>query len=210
MSRRSRAPEGRGGRDGPGVLRALDEAAFGPSRTLNLRASLPTAAEAKARTEAWLRERQMSQPGDVLVITGRGKSSDGGVPVIKPAVEALLFSLRRRGVVSGWHEHNEGSILVSLAPVTALFEAPQRIRDPLPEPPLPGILAGLAPETVALLREVALRSLAELGITAPAEGFVRDEMLSTFSEISKALPSGGDREEAFRTALRHALAEMEE
>ncbi|MGI8617895.1 MAG: hypothetical protein ACR2L6_02255, partial [Gemmatimonadaceae bacterium] len=126
MSRRSRAP---GGPGLTGSLRSLDEASYGPGRTLNLRASLPTAAEATARAEAWLRERQMAQAGDVLVITGRGKSSDGGVAVLKPAVEWLLFSLRRRGVVAEWREHNEGSFAVSLAPVSALFDAPKRKRD---------------------------------------------------------------------------------
>ncbi|CAN5603853.1 hypothetical protein BH23GEM1_BH23GEM1_06210 [soil metagenome] len=209
MSRRSRVPAKQGAHGGSGVVRALDEASFGPTRTLNLRASLPTAAEATARAESWLRERQMSQQGDVLVITGRGKSSEGGVAVVKPAVERLLFSLRRRGVVTAWHEHNEGSFVVSLAPVSALFEAPRRKRDPSSERPLPGILAGLSPDTVDLLRAVALRSLEELGMPAPARGFVHDEMLTTFSKIAAALPASEDREEALRAALRHALTELE-
>ena len=207
MSRRSRAPAGRGP---AGVLRALDEASFGPGRTLNLRASLPSAAEATTRAESWLRERQMSQEGDVLVITGRGKSSDGGVAVVKPAVERLLFSLRRRGVVAEWHEHNEGSFVVSLAPVSTLFAAPKRKREAAVTPPVPGSLAGLAPATMDLLRAVALRSLAGLGMPAPARGFIEDEMLATFSKISNALPASGDREEALRIALRHALTELEE
>lgn len=191
-------------------MRALDEASFGPARTLNLRASLPTAAEATARTEAWLRERQMSQGGDVLVITGRGKSSEGGVAVVKPAVERLLFSLRRRGVVSSWHEHNEGSLVVSLAPVSALFEAPKRRREAAVAAPVPGGLTGLERATLELLRAVAQRSLAGLGMPSPARGFVEDEMLATFSKISSALPPSADREEALRGALRHALAELEE
>lgn len=206
MSRRSRAPAGRGP---AGVLRALDEASFGPGRTLNLRASLPSAAEATTRAESWLRERQMSQDGDVLVITGRGKSSDGGVAVVKPAVERLLFSLRRRGVVAEWHEHNEGSFVVSLAPVSTLFAAPKRKREPAPASPLPGSLAGLSRATLDLLREVALRSLEELGMPAPARGFIEDEMLTTFSKISNSLPPSVHREEALQTALRHALAELE-
>lgn len=207
MSRRSRAPD-RGG--APGILRALDEASFGPARTLNLRASLPTASEAVSRAESWLRERQMSQEGDVLVITGRGKSSEGGVAVVKPAVEKLLFSLRRRGVVAAWHEHNEGSYVVSLAPVSALFAAPNRKREAPTPLPLPGSLAALSATTTDLLREVALRSLAGLGIDAPADGFTRDEMLATFSKIAGALPPSEDQEEALRAALRHALAELEE
>lgn len=207
MARRGRAPAGR---SGAGLLRALDEASFGPARTLNLRASLPTAAEATARAESWLRERQMSQQGDVLVITGRGKSSDGGVAVIKPAVERLLFSLRRRGVVTEWREHNEGSFVVSLAPVTALFEAPRRNRQPAADPaPVPGALGGLEPATLELLRTVAVRSLAELGVPAPTRRFVEDEMLAIFSKISAAVGSSSGSEESFRVALRHALADFE-
>lgn len=207
MSRRSRSPAGR---DARGVARALDEASFGPARTLNLRASLPSAAEAVARTESWLRERQMAQGGDVLVITGRGKSSDGGVPVVKPAVERLLFSLRRRSVVADWHEHNEGAFVVSLAPVSALFEAPKRNREAVIAAPTPGGLTGLEPATLELLRAVALRSLAGLGLPSPARGFIEDEMLATFSKISSALPPSADREESLRGALRHALTELEE
>lgn len=207
MSRRSRAPVAHGT---SGVLRALDEASFGTARTLNLRTSLPTAAEAAARAESWLRERQMSQEGDVLVITGRGKSSEGGVAVVKPAVERLLFSLRRRGVVADWREHNEGSFIVSLAPVSALFAAPKRRREAGVLAPVPGALAGLEPATVDLLRAVALGSLAGLGMPSPARGFIEDEMLATFSKISAALPPSPDREEALRGALRHALGELEE
>src|SRR5688572_7930544 len=179
MARRRRPAE----RRAPAVLRALDEASFGPGRTLNLRASLPTAAEATTRAEAWLRERQMSQQGDVLVVTGRGKSSEGGVAVVKPAVERLLFSLRRRGVVAEWREHNEGAFVVSLAPVTALFAAPRRKQEAAVARPAPDSLAGLSHATMELLREVAVRSLEDLGMPAPARGFIEDEMLSTFASI---------------------------
>ncbi|HMG01065.1 MAG TPA: hypothetical protein VK560_07455, partial [Gemmatimonadaceae bacterium] len=51
------------------VLNALDEATFGLKNILNLRESLPTAADARFRVEAWLRERQVSRAGEVLVIT---------------------------------------------------------------------------------------------------------------------------------------------
>ncbi|MEX0908376.1 MAG: hypothetical protein WDZ58_01325 [Gemmatimonadaceae bacterium] len=193
----------------PGALRALDEASFGPSRTLNLRASLPTAAEATARAESWLREKQMSQEGDVLLITGRGRASEGGVAVVKPAVEKLLFSLRRRGVVDTWHEHTEGSFVVSLSPVSSLFAAPKRRREPAVRPPAPQSLT-LSPATLDVLREVAVRSLAGLGMPAPTRAFVEDEMLAIFSKISAALPPSADREEALCVALRHALDELEE
>ena len=196
-------------RRAPSVLRALDEASFGPARTLNLRTSLPTAAEATARAESWLRERQMSQAGEVLVITGRGKSSEGGIAVVKPAVERLLFSLRRRGVVTEWREHNEGAFIVSLAPVSTLFAAPRRKQDPVARPPSPRSLDGLSPATMKLLREVAVRSLAELGMPSAARGFIEDEMLSTFTSISSALPPSEDREQILQAALRRALAELD-
>lgn len=194
----------------PAVLRALDEAAFGAGRILNLRVSLPTAAEAVARAEAWLREKQMAQGGDVLLITGRGRSSQDGVAVVKPAVEKLLFSLRRRGVVAAWQEHTEGSFVVSLAPVSSLFDAPKRKREATLTRPAPPSLAALSPATLALLREVAVRSLAGLGIPAPTREFVEDEMLTIFSKISSALPPSADREEALCVALRHAQDELEE
>lgn len=152
----------------------------------------------------------MSQQGDVLVITGRGNASEGGVPVIKPAVEKLLFSLRRKGVVAAWREHTEGSLVVTLAPVTALFEAPRRRgeRPPPAEGP-PATLAGLAPPTVNLLRAVAVRSVESLGIASPAPAFVRDEMLRIFSQVSHALPESGDREAAMLDALRRVMAELD-
>jgi hypothetical protein len=45
---------------------------------------------------------------------------------------------------------------------------------------------------------------------APTRRFIEDEMLTTFSKISGALPPSADREEALCVALRHALAEPEE
>ncbi len=69
-----------------GVLSALDEARFGMQRTLNLRESLPTVADAVARAEAWLRERQVTITGEVLIVTGRGKGSPGGVSVVREAI----------------------------------------------------------------------------------------------------------------------------
>ena len=48
------------------LKQALDEARFGSDRTLNLRASLPTAQEAVRRAEAWLRERQVAGATEVL------------------------------------------------------------------------------------------------------------------------------------------------
>src|SRR5258705_116075 len=43
------------------LQRAFDEARFGAARTLNLRESLPTGAEAARRVESWLRQHQVQQ-----------------------------------------------------------------------------------------------------------------------------------------------------
>ena len=87
------------------LWQAFDEARFGAERTLNLRLSLPTADEATRRTDAWLRQQQIAQTGDVLIITGRGKGSDDGVSVVREAVIRLLHALKRKGVVATHEEH---------------------------------------------------------------------------------------------------------
>src|SRR3989304_6999857 len=103
---------------------------FGRENTLDLRSSLPTGAEAAHRAELFLRERQVASAPEVLVITGRGNQSADGVPVVRPAVAAVLARLRRQGVVAGWQEHTPGSFVVTPAPITALLEAPRRRRAP--------------------------------------------------------------------------------
>ena len=107
---------------------ALDEAKFGHQRTLNLRETLPSADQARARAEAWLRMHQVMRSESVLVITGRGNQSIDGLGVIKETITALLHSLRRRGVVKSWAEHNPGSVVVTLAPVSTLLGTPKRNR----------------------------------------------------------------------------------
>src|ERR671932_247884 len=111
------------------IRQALEEARFGAARTLNLRESLPTVAEALARAEQWLRAKQVENAGDVLIITGRGRGSPGGVSAVREATLKLLHSLRRRGVVAGHTEQTAGSFVVTLAPMRALFESPRRQRD---------------------------------------------------------------------------------
>ena len=198
-----------------GIQQALDEARYGADRTLNLRAAMPTADVAVARAELWLRERQMSQAGEVLVITGRGRGSEGGVSVVREAVLKLLHSLRRRNVVAEVREHTAGSFVVRLAPVRALFEAPARPRHPAerrPPPPAdPGALRALDPHTRALLRELAVRSLHALGMSAPAEPFVGDEMVRQFGVLSAGIPAGAaDREAVLQQTLERALDEFDE
>src|SRR4051794_3816358 len=109
-----------------GLRQAFDEVRFGAQRTLNLRDTLPTAADAVARTEAWLRQQQVERAEEVLIITGRGNQSEGGVSVVRDAVIRLLLVLKRRGVVRGHDEHTPGSFVVTLADVSALWESPKR------------------------------------------------------------------------------------
>lgn len=203
---------GRGGPTGYAALqRALDEARFGPARTLNLRATLPTAAEAATRAEAWLREKQATGAGQVLVITGRGNRSPDGVSVVRERVAALLISLRRRGVVRGADEHTPGSFVVHLAPLSALRNAGARRREPRmpPSPTPPPALRALEPATLALLRKAALRALEEVGAREP-ERFVESEMVTQLSLLVRAIPDGAEREPRLRAALMALLGEYDE
>jgi len=190
---------------------AFDELEFGPERTLNLRTGLPTGEQAAARVEAWLRERQVGKSGDVLVITGRGKGSEDGIAVVREAVLARLRSLRRRNVVAEVREHTEGSFVVTLASVTALFEAPRRRREPRQElPPDPRVLDGLDASTRALLRTLASQVLDALGVHGAGPAFVRDEMVRQFTILAPGVPEGPDREARLRDAIRRATDEYDE
>lgn len=195
-----------------GVLAALDEARFGPQRTLNLRESLPTAADAAARAESWLRERQVMMSGEVLIITGRGKGSPGGISVVRDAVHRTLGKLRRRGVIAGFSDHTEGSFVVTLAPLSALLEAPRRNRDRRdvpPDPPVAGALAALEPTTQRLLRDLAIRSLETLGTAVPAH-FVNAEMLRQFSLMAVGVAPGPGSEARLRQAIARAIEEIDD
>lgn len=191
-----------------GLRQAFDEVRFGPERTLNLRASLPTAADATARTEAWLRQQQVQRAGEVLLVTGRGNHSPDGVSPVREAVIRLLHSLRRRGVVSAHEEHTSGSFVVTLAPVHALWESPKRKRDqrpPLPEPPS---LDALAPETRKLLRDLAERALDALGVRE-RDAFVEGEMLRQFGALAAGVPPGPQREARLRAAIQLAMEQYD-
>ncbi len=188
---------------------AFDELRFGRDRTLNLRASLPSAADACARAEAWLRERQVARAGEVLIITGRGASSHDGVSVVRESVLRLLHSLRRRGVVGDIGEHTPGSFVVRLAPIRALREAAPRLRDQH-RPRFgraPKGLEDLQPRTLELLAQIAELSLAELGIR-DAEQFLEREMLVHLSRLTPALRDGPDRELQLQRALEAAIEEL--
>jgi hypothetical protein len=193
------------------VERAFDELRFGPQRTLNLRDGLPTADQAAQRAESWLRERQVAKAGEVLVITGRGSNSEGGVAAVRDALVKLFFSLRRRGVIKEAQEHTAGSFVVTLAPVAALFAAPKRDRHPMEQfVPDPTSLAGLGDETRTLLRELAVRTIQSLGAQSATKRFIQDEMRRQFAALSAAVPDGPERERRLRDAIASAIVELDE
>ena len=193
------------------VLRAFDEVEFGSTNTLNLRESLPSAADARFRTEAWLRERQISRAAEVLVITGRGNQSPNGVSAVREAILSLLPSLRRRGVVSGWREHSPGSFVVKLGSISSLLEAPRRKRDGTPITPTvnPESLKDLDRSTLELLRRLAIRTLESLGMREP-DKFVEAEMLSKFHSLAGGINPGEQGEARLRAAIEAALDQLDE
>lgn len=192
----------------PHIQKAFDELRFGPLRTLNLRDGLPSADEARDRADRWIRTKQVERAGELLVITGRGNNSENGVGRIRQSVLALLPSLRRRNVITGWAEHTPGSFVVSLAPMQGLFEVPRRRREQEPAAVTPPSLEALSPETLSLLRDLAVTYLTTLGIH-DFERFIETEMTAKFSALSSAL-SGDDEdpETELRAAIRHALDEL--
>jgi hypothetical protein len=194
----------------PSLHQAFDEIRFGVDRTLNLRTHHPSREQAVRRAENWLRERQMSRAGEALVITGRGNNSPDGVSVVRAAIVQLFASLRRRGVISEVVEHTPGSFVVTFAKLNAVRDAPQRARNPheLPQQD-PAQLAALEPDTRALLRLLAKRSIEELGVK-PTPDFIEQEMLKQFAAAASGLPDAGDREQRLRDVLRAALHEYDE
>src|SRR2546423_1377065 len=193
------------------VLKAFDEAEFGVKNILNLRESLPTAADARYRAESWLRERQISRASEVLVITGRGNQSPAGVSAVRSAVLALLPSLRRRGVVTAWKEHSPGSFVIKLDSISSLLNAPRRKRDRASASVAadPQALTALDSSTLTLLRRLAVRSLESLGVREP-EKFVEAEMLSKFSSLAAGIPGGEATEAKLREAIAAALEQLDE
>jgi hypothetical protein len=193
------------------VWKAFDEAEFGSKNILNLRESLPTAADARFRAEAWLRERQISRANEVLLITGRGNQSPGGISAVRAAIVALLPALRRRGVVIEWREHTPGSFVVKLGSISSLLDAPRRKRDRalVAKPADPRSLAELEKSTLSLLRRLAVRSLESLGVRNP-EKFVDAEMLSKFNSLAGGVVPGVEGEARLREAISTALEQLDE
>jgi len=193
------------------VWHAFDEAEFGPKNTLNLRESLPTAADARYRAEAWLRERQIARASEVLLITGRGNQSPGGISAVRAAIMGLLPSLRRRGVVAEWREHSPGSFVIKLGSIASLLEAPRRKHDRTSSRSLPDpqALAGLDGSTLSLLRQLAVRSLEILGVREP-EKFIEAEMLSKFNSLASGVTAGPEGETRLREVISAALEQLDE
>lgn len=193
-----------------GLRQAFDEVRFGAQRTLNLRESLPTPDDAATRAEAWLRQQQVDRAEEVLIITGRGNQSDGGVSVVRDAVIRLLHVLKRRGVISGHREHTPGSFVVTPAPLAALWESPRRNRGRGIAPPAktPPSLDDLDDETRVMLRNLAERALEGLGLKDTA-AFLQGEMLRQFGAIAATVGDAPGREARLRTAIRAALDQHE-
>src|SRR3954468_24321776 len=198
------------------LRQAFDEARFGNARTLNLRDSLPSAAEAVARAEAWMRQQQVQLSGarddsEVLIITGRGNNSVGKISIVRSAVEGLLHRLKQRGVVATHREHTPGSFVVTLAPVHALFDKPVRggRTEPATPAPDPPSLDALDRETRVLLRQLAERSLEQLGVRADRDRFIEGEMVRQFNALATSLAADGARETLLRAAIRRALDEYD-
>lgn len=193
-----------------GLQQAFDEVRFGSARTLNLRNSLPTGAEAAERLERWLRQHQVQRTDDVLVITGRGNNSEGGIAVVREASVRVFHELRRKGVVEAFAEHTAGSFVVTLAPMKAMLDAVSRRREqtPLPKPAAPPTLDALEDDTRALLRTLAERSIDALGVRDRTP-FMEGEMLRLFGALAGTVPEGPDRERRLRTAIQSAMSEYD-
>lgn len=188
---------------------AFERLRFGATRTLNLREGLPSAADAASRVEQWLRTKQLEQPGEVLVITGRGAHSEGGIPVVRETVVRVLRALRRKGVVAQSREHGPGAFIVTLAPLRALLDAPARHRISVRPPPPRQVVRGLAPATDALLRRLAVAALESLGVFRPEASLVEAEMQRQFSLLAAALPPGHSPDDWLTAAIARALDEYD-
>lgn len=193
---------------------ALDELRFGKSGTLNLRASLPTAAEAVKRAESWLRQKQAEGAREVLIITGRGNQSFGRVPVVREAVRRLLGYLSTRGIVQDHSEHSPGSFAVRLLPMNAAGrrEAGSRTQtvEFVADPPT---LDGLSPSTREQLRILATATLQALGVRDPSSQFVQDEMQRQCSQLAGSLPpaaSAAAQEAQLQTAIARAIERLDD
>jgi hypothetical protein len=167
------------------LFTATDDVKISSQRTLSLRTFLAAESDAVQRAESWLRDQQVAGAVHVLIITGRGKaigSATGGTP-LRDGVHRLLLSLRRRGVVAAMREQTPGSFVVTVAPLTALLEAPRRKRErPIRRAPVSSLRA-LTPQTRELLRTLASQSLVALGVSETSR-YVEREMLRQLATLT--------------------------
>jgi hypothetical protein len=188
------------------IERAFDALRFGPDRTLNLRDDLPTTDQATRRVEAWLRQKQAEGVREVLVVTGRGLGSLDGVGRVREAVRRHLTTLKRFNIVETVVDHSPGSCVVTLLPFRAVVEAPRLRKGARTRPPvaIPDQLAALAPATRDALHALALAAIERLGVRAPSDTMIADEMLSQFAALASALDKGvPDRDAALREMAEH-------
>ncbi|MEO7997209.1 MAG: hypothetical protein ABI852_07165, partial [Gemmatimonadaceae bacterium] len=146
------------------------------------------------------------------LITGRGNQSVDRYSPVREAIVRLLPSLRRRNVISHYLEHTPGSFVIEPASMAALFDAPKRRRErsrPV-EQATPVSLAALEPETVRQLRDLAMITLAGLGVHSPTADVVRDEMQHQFSALTAGIPEGQDQEAVLQQAIQRAAEEFEQ
>jgi hypothetical protein len=195
------------------LYRAFDEAQFGDARTLNVRDGLPTGAEAAARTDAWLRLKQVEGVREVLVITGRGTHSISALPVIKTHVARRIAALRRAGVVASVSEHTPGSYVVRLSPMSSMLAASERSSSRSGEErkgqKLPQSIASLTPATQRLVRDLAERTLVSLGVRNTSSSIINDEMERQTALLTRSMPRDADRENWIRRAALRVLNDLE-
>jgi hypothetical protein len=196
------------------LQQALDELRFGRTGTLNLRTSLPTAAEAVRRAEDWLRMKQAEGVREVLVVTGRGNRSHDRTPVVREAVRRLLGLLSTRGVVADHSEHSPGSFAVRLAPFSAasVRRTPTvEVVEPVVPPPT---LDGLSDETRDQLRTLAEGTLQLLGVRDPSSPFIQDEMIRQCAQLAASVPptatTASERERALQAAIVRAIERLDD
>ena len=192
---------------------ALDELRFGRTGTLNLRESLPTAAEAVRRTDNWLRMKQAEGAREVLVVTGRGNRSADRTPIVREAVRRLLALLSTRGVVTEHSEHTPGSFAVRLAPFNSLGARRETTAASIEPVLAPATLDGLSDETRDQLRVLAEGHLQLLGVRDPSAPFIQDEMVRQCAQLAALIPAtatAADRERALQTAIARAIERLDD
>jgi hypothetical protein len=194
------------------IERAFDELRFGAARTLNLRDGLPTVAQAVARVDAWLRQRQAEGGGDALVITGRGLGSLDGVGRVREAVLGHCTKLKRLNVVIAVREHGPGALVVTVATLRALVAAPRLRtgRKPPVQAAAPSELAALPNDIRTILRELALLTIERLGVRDPGEAMIADEMRAQFGVIAPSVVAAPDPTAALYEVAARLLREVRE